>query len=160
MNRRPCAAGHDQAAVTGAREGRDGALDLGRIAHINWAWLRSERWRHRLDRPERPASRDEAGISKDRHARHVRRDLLEQLQPLYAHTVFGWSKTGNIAARPRQVADEARSDRIGDDHEYYRHRAGRLQQRSNSRCAGGENDVRRRCGHFRSLPAIDLTITA
>ena len=44
--------------------------------------------------------------------------------PLYA--VFERSKTGGVAARPRQALDEAGADRIGDDHEHDRHGAGHL----------------------------------
>ena len=42
-------------------------------------------------------------------------------------------ETGGVAARPCQAIDEARGDRIGDDREHDRHRAGRLQQRPQSR---------------------------
>jgi hypothetical protein len=52
MTRRRRARRHDQTAIWGAREGRDGALDLGGVAHVDWAQLHPERWRHGMDRAE------------------------------------------------------------------------------------------------------------
>ena len=60
----------------------------------------------------------------------ARRNLLEQFQPFPAHTVFERREAGRIAAWPCQARDEATADRIGDDHEYDRQAARRLQQRS------------------------------
>ena len=40
-------------------------------------------------------------------ARHVWRDLLEQLQPFPTQSVFVQDETGGIAARPRQTVDKA-----------------------------------------------------
>jgi hypothetical protein len=37
-------------------------------------------------------------------------------------------KAGDVAARPRQAIDETRADRVGDNREHDRHRAGRLLQ--------------------------------
>ena len=64
--------------------------------------------------PNWPIPDGVGGIPKDRHARHARRDLLEQLQPFSAQAVFELHKTGGVAARPRQAIDEAGADRIGD----------------------------------------------
>ena len=50
-----------------------------------------------------------------------------------AQVVFELKKAGHIAARPRQIIDEAGADRIGDLHEHDRHGAGRLQQRPHGR---------------------------
>ena len=63
-----------------------------------------------------------------------------------AHAVFPIHETGGVAARPRQTLDEAGADRIGDDREHDRHRAGSLQQRPQGRGAMGKNDVRRERG--------------
>ena len=60
-------------------------------------------------------------------------------------------ETGGVAARPRQAVDEAGADRIGDDREHDRHRAGRLQQRPHGRGAVGQDDVRRERGQFRRV---------
>ena len=40
---------YDQAAIAGARERRDGALDLGHVANADGAHLDAERRRDRLD---------------------------------------------------------------------------------------------------------------
>ena len=115
MNDRQSAPRHDQAAIRGAREGRDGALDLAGVAHVDRAQLHPERRRHGLDGAELADPGGYGGIPKDRRSRHARRDLLEQLQPFPAHAVFERDKTGGVAARPRQAVDEAGADRIGDD---------------------------------------------
>ena len=60
-------------------------------------------------------------------------------------------KSGGVAARPRQAFDEAGADRIGDDREHDRHRAGRLQQRPHGRAARGQDHVRRERGQFRRV---------
>ena len=62
-------------------------------------------------------------------------------------------KPGGVAARPRQAVDEAGTDRIDDDREHDRHRAGRLQHRSHGRSARGQNDVRRERGQFHRVSA-------
>ena len=88
MNERQRARRHDQAAIRSAREGRDGALDLAGVAHVDRAHLHPERRRHGLDRAELPDPGGYGGIPKDRRSRHARRDLLEQFQPFPAHAVF------------------------------------------------------------------------
>ena len=93
------------------------------------------------------------GIPKDRHARHARRDLFEQLQPFAADAVFEIHETGGVAARPRQTVDVAGADRIEDDREHDRDGAGRLQQRPQGRRATGQDDVGRERGQFRRLSA-------
>ena len=59
-----------------AREGRDGALDLAGVAHVDRVDLHPERRRHGLDDAELADPGGYGGIPKDRHARHARRDLL------------------------------------------------------------------------------------
>ena len=71
-----------------AREGRDGALDLAGVAHVDRAHLHPERRRHGLDGAELADPGRYGGIPKDRRSRHARRDLLEQLQPFPAQAVF------------------------------------------------------------------------
>src|SRR5262249_46894787 len=50
MTHRQRAPRQDQAAVRGAREGRNGALDLAGIEHVDRAQLNTERRRHGLER--------------------------------------------------------------------------------------------------------------
>ena len=76
MNHRQRARRHDQTAIRGAREGRDGALDLARVAHVDRAHLHPERRRHGLDGGELADPGGYGGIPKDRRSRHARRDLL------------------------------------------------------------------------------------
>jgi hypothetical protein len=93
-----------------------------------------------------------AGIAKDCHSRHARRNLLEQLQPFPGYAEFPYHETRGVAARPRQAVDDAGADRIDAEREHDRHGAGRLQQRPHAR-TGSEDDVGRECGQFRRLPA-------
>jgi hypothetical protein len=56
----------------------------------------------------------ESHCAGDRHTRHFRRDLLEQLQPFDADSKLERGKSGDIAAGPRQACDKAAADRIDD----------------------------------------------
>ena len=105
---------HDQAAIRGASEGRDRALDLAGVAHIDRAHLHPERRRHRLDRAELARPGGYSSVANDPHPRHAGRDLLEQLQPLAAQAVLERDEAGGVAARPRQAVDEAGTDRVDD----------------------------------------------
>ena len=49
VDHRQRASRYDQAAIAGACERRDGALDLGHVANADGAHLNPERWRDRLD---------------------------------------------------------------------------------------------------------------
>src|SRR5262249_43884573 len=51
-------------------------------------------------------------------------------------------QAGSIAARPRQVGDEARPDRVGDGDEHNRHGAGLPLQRGGDRCPLGKDYIR------------------
>src|SRR5262245_6292203 len=126
MSRRQRAPSYDQAAIRSAREGRDGALDLGRVAHVDRAHLDPERWRRCLDGAPQSNAGGYGCIPKDRRSRHARRDLLEQFQPFPAQAIIILDKARGVAARPREAIDEARADWIGDSREYYWHGAGRL----------------------------------
>src|SRR5690242_7804900 len=79
MNDGRCASGDDHAAVPTARKCGDSALDLSGVAHVDWAQLHPERWRHGLDRAELADPGCYGGIPKDGRSRHARRDLFEQL---------------------------------------------------------------------------------
>ena len=63
-------------------------------------------------------------------ARNRRRDLLEHRQPLPGDGCLIVLEAGEVAARPRQTGDEARTDRVGDAYEHNRDRSGRLLQRT------------------------------
>jgi hypothetical protein len=136
-----------------ARECNDRALDLAGVAHIDRAQLHPERRRHRLERAQLPAPGGYRGIPKDGRSRHAWRNLLEQFQPFPAHAVFEQSKTGGIAARPRQALDEAGADRVDHIDEHDRDGVGRLFQRRHARAARRQNDVRRECDQFHGVSA-------
>ena len=141
------------ATVRALREGCDGALDRASIAHVDGTQLHAKRRRERLDRTELAGTGRDAGVAKNRHACHTRRDLLEQLQPFPTQRIFVEGKARGVAARPRQAIDKAGADRIGDTHEHNRHGAGRLQQRPNDRRTSGHDDVGRERGQFRRVLA-------
>ena len=150
---------HDQTAIPGALEGRDGSLDLGRVAHVDRAQLNAERRRRGLDRTELTGPGGYGGIAKNGHSLHARRDLLEQLQPLSTHAVFIRGETRDVAARSRQAVDEAGADRIGGSHEHHRHGAGRLQHHPRGRGAAGQNEVGRERDQFRRVGACAVSVT-
>src|SRR5262249_49805739 len=57
MNPRQSASCYDQAAIRGTREGRDSALDLASVAHINRSYLHPYRWCNGLDNTQLAAAR-------------------------------------------------------------------------------------------------------
>jgi hypothetical protein len=126
INYRQSAHRHDQPAVRGAREGRDGALDLAGVAHVDWTHIHPDRRRRGLDRAKLPSARGNEWVPKNRRSRHARCDFFEQCQPFRADAVFEIDKSSGIAARPRKTFDEAGADRIGNMHEYNWHGAARL----------------------------------
>jgi hypothetical protein len=65
MSARQRARRHDQAAIRGARECRDGALDLAGVAHVDRAYLHADRRRHGLDYGELANPGGYGGIPKD-----------------------------------------------------------------------------------------------
>src|SRR5439155_18905702 len=77
MTLRQLASRQDQTGIRRAREGRDGALDLGRIADVDRDDLHPERRRHGLDDAELGGSGRYGGVSENCHWRYTRRDLLE-----------------------------------------------------------------------------------
>jgi hypothetical protein len=89
-----------------------------------------------------------------RTAVRVTRDLPEQLDPFRADAELEQGKSGRVAFRPRQVGDEAGTDRIGDLHEHHRHGASGRQQRPHDRGTHGQDDVRRERGQFRRVAGI------
>ncbi len=151
MNDRYRARHHDQAAIRLAREGRDGGLDLARVADVDRAQFHPHRRRHGLDSAQLADLEGVGRIPEDRSPRHARRDLFEQFQPFRADAVFEHRKTGGIAAGPCQAGDEAVAHGIGHLREHDRHGAGCLQQRRGDRGPGCQNDVRRERDQFRRV---------
>src|SRR5215467_2256058 len=159
MNHDQSAARYDQAVIWGTREGRDSALDLACIAYAEGTQLHPQRRCHGLDGAQLPNTGGQGGIPNDCRSRHVGCDLFEQLQPFSADAEFEeWSKSGDVAARPRQAFDEAGSNRIGGPRKHDRHRASRLQQRRYYRASNSQDDVRRERDQFRRVSAEEFDI--
>src|SRR6516165_2857078 len=97
MNRHQRAPRHDEPTIRRARVGRDGALDLSYLTHVDWAHLHPERGRHGLDGGELAGSRGQRGIAKHPHSLDAGCDLFEQFQPFRAQAVF---ERGNPVALP------------------------------------------------------------
>src|SRR5260370_39814523 len=142
MKLRQRAAGHDQATIRGAREGRDSTLDLAGVAYVDRAYLHPDRRGHRLDRAELASPSGDGGITEDRGACHARCDLLEQFQPFPAQAIFELDETGCIAAWSRQAINEPGADRVGHYHKHDMHGASRLEQWRYDHAAIREDDVR------------------
>jgi hypothetical protein len=101
-----------------------------------------------VDRCKQARSGGDGGIPNNRHSRHAGRNLFEQLQPFPTHAKFVSSKTGSVAARPRQAGDPAAADRIDHRYEYDRHGAARLLQRPHGCTSCGQDDIRRDGNQF------------
>src|SRR5262245_64509991 len=115
----------DQSAIRRAGKGRNGALDLARLAHVDRPQLDTHRRRYGLEGAELTSPRVGC-IPEDSHTLHSRSDLFQQLQPFPADAVFELNKSGGIAARSRQAIDDGGADWVYDIDEHNRHSACRL----------------------------------
>src|SRR5262245_23620010 len=107
MNKRYCGRRQYQTAIWAARERANRTIHRANVAKVNWCQLNSGRCSRGLDRAEQADSGGICRIPNDRRARHVGRDLLEQIQPFTAKAVFERSKTGGVAAWPREAINKA-----------------------------------------------------
>src|SRR5262245_28393121 len=135
---------HDQAAIRGARECGEAALDRFGVVRGDRYYLHPERWRRALDGTELTHAGGICWVSKYRHPRDLGRDLFEQLQPFGADRELVHGEAGGVAARPRQAIDKTAADRIGDQYENDRHHAGCLPHGPSTRCGGRQDDIRPR----------------
>ena len=78
-------------------------------------------------------------IDDESDARDARVDLLQHCQPLSGDTALIDGQACKIAARPRQVDDEARADRVANSDEYYRN-VSTLSSESGSKCCTLRHD--------------------
>ena len=67
------------------------------------------------------------------------------------YSKFG--EAGNVAAWPRQALDKSGPDRVDGDREHDWHGAGHRQQRHHCRGAMSQDDVGRKRGQLRRMPA-------
>ena len=100
---------------TGPRSchGREGRLD---VAFARWRAARAAAARACEPPPAAPAIWVSAlglvGLTKQRHARGRRNQLVQQLQPLWRELRRQEADAGDIAARPVEAGDEPELDRI------------------------------------------------
>src|SRR4029077_20491317 len=80
-------------------------------------------------------------VEQERDPVDVRRNLLEQLQPLAAQRGLDSGETGDVAARPRQRRDEAAADRIRNARENDGDGARFWQQRRRGGCRMRKNEA-------------------
>jgi hypothetical protein len=134
----------NQSGISGARERRNIAFNLGGISYIDRRDVHTQRWCNGLNYGELPDPLGDGSIAQNPSACDVRRDFLEQFNPLRCQIVLVRQEAGGIAARPRHACDIAASDRIRGVNEYDRDRARGLQNRGQRRSARGEDNVRRK----------------
>src|SRR5262249_48922752 len=89
---------------------------------------------------------------------HAWRDLLQELQPFPAQTVFVIHEASGVAAGSGQAIDEAGADRIGDAREHDRQRAGDTLQGGYAQGAACQDDIRRERNQFRRVSALAVDI--
>src|SRR5262245_28225650 len=127
MDDRPCARRRNQAAIGRTRKRRDCAFNFTCLTRADRGQLQSERRCSCLDCAELASSGRNIGIANDGDPRHSWRNLLEQLQPFCAQTVFKTDKACDVTTWPRQAIDEASADRIDNVREHNWHSARRFQ---------------------------------
>src|SRR5262249_10089190 len=114
--------------------------------------------RDSLDCAEYYSSRRNIGVSQYSCSHHARRDLLQELQPFPAQTVFIIHESSGVAAGPGQAIDEAGADWIGDAREHDRQRAADTLQGGYAQGAAGQDDIRRERNQFRRVSALAVSI--
>src|SRR5262249_28285657 len=117
MSQRRTARQHNQAAIAGACECRDRALDLAGLARVDRSQFYPKRRRHRLDRAHLTELRGRSRVADHRRSRRAGRDFFEQLQPFSADAIFEHGEPGRIATGARQAFNEAGTDRVDDLHD-------------------------------------------
>src|SRR6516164_5128360 len=103
----------------------------------------TERGRHGLNNTEVADPGRVGFVAKKSHPAHVRRDLLEEIQPFSAEIEIEDHEASYVAPRSGQAVNDASTDRIGNIHEHDRHRAGELLDCNRPVDAREEDDIRR-----------------
>jgi len=73
-------------------------LNLRGDARVEWDYLYAERGRCSLDRRLDPGCSAQRSGANERYLHHLRRDLLEQLQPSGAHLRLEVGESGDVPA--------------------------------------------------------------
>src|SRR6516162_4288696 len=142
---------HNQAAILGARKGRDRSLDLARVAQFDRLHIYAGRRGHRLNYRKLADPGGYGRIPQYYYSRETGCNFFEQFQPFSTQAIFELHEAGGIAARLRQTIDEAGTDWIGYDREHHRHGVRRLKYRSCRKAASGHDHVRRERDQFFGL---------
>src|SRR6516225_5074334 len=132
---------YDQAAVRLARSPSDGALNLGAITYAGHGHVHTKGWAGSLDGTRDAYLIGLSRVQNDRDASDVRHNFLEHLKPLPTDCIFAGGKAGDVAARPRQVANDAGHDRIRDRHKDNRYDVRFLLQQRHDQCVIDQDDV-------------------
>ena len=135
--------GNDQ-AVGLAAERRDCSLDVGGIADAGGDHMHAKRWRDAFGRVQEADVRSDVGIQQHRRPSHLGSDVLEHPEPLASDGRLEVLEARDVAARPREAADEAAVGRLGDLDEDERYGCGQPLQFSQGRIAADDDCVRGR----------------
>jgi len=144
---------YDQAAVWLARSRGDGALNLGAITYAGHGHVHAKGRAGSLDDARDAHLIGLSRIQNDRDASDVRGNFLEHLKPFPADRIFAGGKPGDVAARPRQVGNDAGHDRIGDRHEDNRYDVRFLLQQRHYQCVIDQDDVGFHSNEFTGIEA-------
>jgi hypothetical protein len=97
---------NDQASVIPRRELRDSTLDLGVRVHAECGNFDSEGRCGGFGSPQKSNVRCSFGMKDEADPADARCNLLEYFQPLSSDLGLEDSKSGDVAARPRQARDK------------------------------------------------------
>ena len=130
MGNSECAQQNQQPAAAFTGEIGHYRLDLGFIVNRRGPHRQPEGWRRLLDvAQDQTGIACGSGIEKDRHVCNGRVDLRQHLRPFPGHRRVENAEAGDVAARARQILDEALANRVDYKPENDRDRTGLMPQR-------------------------------
>src|SRR5262245_48446146 len=132
---------YDKAAVRLVREGSHRTLDITGIVHAGGTHRDLQSRPGGLRRAHGFDVRVHFRMEEDQRTAEPGNDLLKRFQPFAAHLRLVVHKPGDIAARAREVRDEAASDWVPDLHEHDRNRTRFLTQRCEPGIPGYDDHV-------------------
>src|SRR3954469_17159650 len=147
---------YDKSGVGRARNRSDFTLHFSRIAGTNEAKFHKVLRGHGLDDRELADAGNTRGIAKNRYPRHIRRNLLQQLQPFPGETVFELRKAGNVCTWMGHAFDQTGTNRVDDLQANDRNGRGRPRYRGGDDAAFSYDHVRRQSDEFRDVSADQL----
>src|SRR5262245_52939873 len=117
------------------------ALELLRQAGVDGMRLQAQDADGTLYLPQRESHGWVAGIAHDANTPYLRNHLDQQLHLFGTQSGRECQKAGDIPARPRQTADEARAHRVSDSHHDDRNSGGRRFGGKGGGCGPSHDDV-------------------